>query len=69
MTELETSYIGPQASDTEVVPHLRENPSDENEINDIYAGNEAPRQDKLLEFIEFLSSEMNETFSRSRFNN
>ena len=50
--------------DTEALPHFRENSSQEFDIRDIETEIEVPRQDRLLESIDILSSEMSKKFSQ-----
>ena len=51
-------------NDTDVLSHLRENLCQGYEDRDSDAGNEAPRQERLLESIKALLREMNMKTSR-----
>ena len=50
--------------DTVALPHMQENSSQEIDIRDIETETEVPRQDRLLESIDILSSQLSKRFSQ-----
>ena len=65
--ELDNVLNGPECpQDSESVPH-RKNCSQENEIRDIYSGNDTAGRDRLTDSFEILSGEMSARLSQEMY--